>query len=85
MTDAERARVDALHWVAEKLEAQAEELRQDWLKVMCTAGTRARIATLAETAAMCRAEARITTSLDVKGKRKNRAPRRVDEGKDTPR
>jgi hypothetical protein len=49
-----QARVEALCWVADELEAQIEELRQDWVKVLLSAGARSRINALSEVAAMCR-------------------------------
>jgi hypothetical protein len=45
---------ETLHWVADELEAQIEELRQDWVKVLLSAGARSRINAFSEVAAMCR-------------------------------
>lgn len=66
-------RAETLRWVADELEAQIEELRQDWVKVLLSAGARSRINTLEETAAMCRKAA---------GRGKKRAPEHVQEEKD---
>jgi hypothetical protein len=58
MNDVERrARVETLRWVAAELEKQIEDLRQDWVKVLLSAGVRSRIETLRETAVMCRTAA----------------------------
>ena len=70
-------RAETLRWVASELEAQIEGLRQDRMRVLLSAGARARIDALSETAAMCRAEAR-------KVNRKEASwPADVAKGKDT--
>lgn len=49
-----QVRAETLCWVANELETQIEELRQDWVSVLLKSSVRARINALSETAAMCR-------------------------------
>ena len=48
---------EELRKVAADMESQAEALRQDWVKVLLSAGHRARINTLSEMAVKCRIDA----------------------------
>ena len=52
------ARSATLRLVAAELDAQAEHCQADWVNVLLRSGTRARITTLQETAALCRAAAK---------------------------
>ena len=54
----------ALKQMAAEFDAKAEEERQDWMRVLISAGARSRIDTLAEAARMCRIAALKSEEVD---------------------
>lgn len=52
-----RGRAEALRWVADQLDAQLAEARDDSLRLMISAGARSQLNALDETATMCRSAA----------------------------